>query len=309
MPTFLHAADIHLDSQLHGLERYEGAPVDAIREATRRAFKNLVLAAIDRKVAFLLLVGDLYDGDWKDYRTGLFFNRQMSRLREAGVPVIVVSGNHDAASQLTKHLNPPANVHFLDTKAPETLVLEALRVALHGQGYASRVVKDDLSAAYPAPIPGLLNVGLLHTSVDGREGHEPYAPCTLEGLQNRGYAYWALGHVHAREVLAEDPWIVFPGNLQGRHAKETGPKGATLVEYEGDVILDVEAATASVPATVAPLVTDPPTAAPSPTAVDDDTATMVGRILPVGCGMFWTQDEHDLVLYRTVSHDTAKSAM
>ena len=99
---------------------------------------------------------------------------------------------------------------------------------------------DDLAQHYPAPLAGLLNMGLLHTSVTGREGHQPYAPCGLETLVDRGYDYWALGHVHTREVLHERPWVVFPGNLQGRHARETGPKGATLIDVEGGRIASVE---------------------------------------------------------------------
>lgn len=240
MPTFLHAADVHLDSPLRGIETYAGAPVDARREATRRAFENLVDLAVEREVAFLVLAGDLYDGDWKDYRTGLFFNAQMSRLRAASIPVYAVAGNHDAESQITKHLRVPDNVHFFATKKAETMVLEDVGVALHGRGYATRAVRTDLSATYPERVPGMLNVGILHTSVDGREGHENYAPCSVAGLQSRGYGYWALGHVHAREELSRDPWIVFPGNLQGRHAKETGPKGASLVEYSGDEVERVE---------------------------------------------------------------------
>jgi exonuclease SbcD len=106
MFRFLHAADVHLDSPLVGLDRYESAPVEAVRGATRRAFENLVRLAIDEEVAFVLLAGDLYDGDWKDYRTGLFFVEQMAQLREAGIPVFVIAGNHDAASQLTKNLSP-----------------------------------------------------------------------------------------------------------------------------------------------------------------------------------------------------------
>lgn len=115
MPSFLHAADVHLDSPLTGLAAYEGAPVKAIREATRRAFSGLVDLALVRDVAFLILAGDLYDGDWKDYHTGLFFNAEMSRLRSASIPVFVVAGNHDAASQITKHLRPPDNVHLFAT--------------------------------------------------------------------------------------------------------------------------------------------------------------------------------------------------
>src|SRR5580698_10552738 len=95
--TFLHAADIHLDSPLKGLERYENAPVGRIRGATRRAFTRLIDLAVEKAVDFVLIAGDLYDGDWRDYNTGLFLGGQLGHLRDAGIPVIVISGNHDAA--------------------------------------------------------------------------------------------------------------------------------------------------------------------------------------------------------------------
>lgn len=237
---YLHAADVHLDSPLKGLERYDGAPVEEIRGATRRAFENLVDLALAEEAAFLLLAGDLYDGDWKDYNTGLFFAAQMRRLEEAGIRVFVIAGNHDAASQITKVLRPPANVRVFSTRRPETVVLEDLEVAIHGQGFASAAVSDDLVAGYPVAVPHLFNIGLLHTSLDGRPGHAPYAPCTVDGLRSRGYQYWALGHVHQREVVSRDPWIVFPGVLQGRHARETGAKGATLVTVRDREVAAVE---------------------------------------------------------------------
>lgn len=240
MLKFLHAADVHLDSPLRGLERYEGAPAAEIRGATRRAFERLVDLAIEEEVAFLLLAGDLYDGDWKDYNTGLFFVAQMNRLREADVRAFVIAGNHDAASQITKVLRPPDNVKLFSTKRPETVVLDDLGVALHGQGFASAAVTDDLAAGYPAAVPHLFNIGLLHTSLDGRQGHAPYAPCSVDGLRARGYQYWALGHVHVREEVSREPWIVFPGNLQGRHARETGGKGATLVTVDGREVVRAE---------------------------------------------------------------------
>jgi DNA repair protein SbcD/Mre11 len=211
------------------LARYKGAPVEQIRGAIRRALENLVELAIAEKAAFVLLVGDLYDGDWKDYNTGLFFAAQMARLREANIRVFLVAGNHDADSQITRHLRLPDNVTIFPTQAPERQVLADFDVALYGQGFHTRAVTNDLSAAYPQPDPTLLNIGLLHTSVDGREGHEPYAPCTVDCLRSKGYDYWALGHVHKRETLHEDPWILFPGNTQGRHVRETGPKGCLLV--------------------------------------------------------------------------------
>ncbi len=237
---FIHAADIHLDSSLHGLERYEGAPVEEIRSATRRAFDNLIELAIDEEVAFVLLVGDLYDGDWKDYNTGLYFVERMGRLREAGIRVFMVAGNHDAASQITKHLRLPENVTLFSTKTAEKAILDDLDVAIVGQGFSTRAVTDDLSQAYPQGDPQLLNIGLLHTCLDGKPGHEPYAPCTVEGLLSKGYQYWALGHVHKREEVNQDPWIVFPGNIQGRHIREVGPKGCTLVTVESGEIVEVE---------------------------------------------------------------------
>ncbi|NCD26209.1 MAG: DNA repair exonuclease [Deltaproteobacteria bacterium] len=240
MFRFLHAADIHLDSPLRGLEAYPDAPVEQIRGAARRAFDNLIRLAVEEEVAFVLLAGDLYDGNWKDYNTGIFFMQCMGRLRAAGIRVFMIAGNHDAASQLTKSLTLPDNVTLLSSRRPETRVLDDLGVAIHGQGFATRAVAEDLSQSYPAPVSGLLNIGLLHTSLIGRPGHEPYAPCTLEGLRGHGYDYWALGHVHQREILCREPWVVFPGNIQGRHARETGPKGCVLVSADEGRIRAVE---------------------------------------------------------------------
>jgi len=235
----VHAADLHLDSPLRGLERYEGAPVDRIRGATRRALENLVDLCLNEGVDLLLIAGDLYDGNWKDYATGLFFAKQMSRLRQAQIPVVLIRGNHDAASQITKNLQLPDNVVELATRKPQTHVFEDLGIAVHGQGFATRAVTDDLAQRYPDPIRDLLNIGILHTCVTGRPGHDAYAPCALETLVNKGYDYWALGHVHQREILSRDPWVVFPGNLQGRHAKEIGSKGATLITVNEGRIVEV----------------------------------------------------------------------
>ena len=113
-------------------------------------------------------------------------------------------------------------------------------MAIHGQGFASRAVTENLAAAYPVADPALFHVGLLHTSLNGREGHATYAPTSSEVLTQKGYQYWALGHVHKREVVSKDPWIVFPGNLQGRNAREVGPKGCTLVTVEDGAISHIE---------------------------------------------------------------------
>jgi DNA repair exonuclease SbcCD nuclease subunit len=234
---FLHAADLHLDSPLRGLERYEDAPVEEVRGAPRRALENLVQLALDEGVDFVLLAGDLYDGDWRDYNTGLFFVSQMRRLEQAGIPVHLVSGNHDAASQITKSLRLPDNVFRYQQTKPQTLELPELGVAIHGQSFATRSVTRDLAAEFPEGDAARFDIGLLHTSLDGRPGHDDYAPSHPDTLRSKGYDYWALGHVHEREIVSEDPWIVFPGNLQGRHARETGAKGCSLVTVENGALV------------------------------------------------------------------------
>ncbi|MBW7990820.1 MAG: DNA repair exonuclease [Planctomycetes bacterium] len=240
MIKFIHTADIHLDSPLKGLETYEDAPVEEIRRATRRAFDNLIDLAIDEEVDFILIAGDLYDGDWKDYNTGLFFAARMGRLSKARIRVFIVSGNHDAASQITKAMPLPDNVTLFSFRKPQSVKLDDLDVVIHGQSYSSRAVTENLASQYPQFDSNYFNIGLLHTSLTGREGHENYVPCTLDDLTSKGYDYWALGHIHKREVISKDPMILFPGNIQGRHIKETGAKGATLVTVEDGRITEVK---------------------------------------------------------------------
>ncbi len=240
MLKFIHTADIHLDSPLRGLEAHDDAPVAEIRGATRRVFDALIDLAIDEAVAFIIIAGDLYDGDWKDYNTGLYFVGRMGRLARAGIKVFIVSGNHDAASQITKAMPLPDNVTVFSARKPQSVKLAELGLVIHGQSYPFRAVSENLAAQYPKSEPGYVNIGLLHTSLTGREGHEAYAPCTVGELQAKGYDYWALGHVHQREIVALAPWIVFPGNIQGRHIKEEGAKGVTMVTIEEGRIIEVQ---------------------------------------------------------------------
>jgi len=237
---FLHAADLHLDSPLRGLSRYEGVPAETVRLATRAAFDNLIECAIDEKVAFLVLAGDLYDGTWEAFATGLYFCAAMGRLERAGIDVFLVYGNHDADSHLTSQLPLPGNVKVFSKKKAETFVHAATGAALHGQSYAARDPGGDLVPGYPTATANALNVGVLHTALSGDRGHAPYAPCTPDELAAKGYDYWALGHVHAFEMVRAEPAIVFPGNLQGRNIRETGPKGAVLVTVGDRAVQDVE---------------------------------------------------------------------
>ncbi len=237
---FIHTADIHLDSPLSGLSVYQDAPAELLRTATRDAFSNLVGEAIDEAVDFVIIAGDLYDGSWKDYNTGVYFAREMGRLNTVGIPVFLVFGNHDAESEMTKKLSLPPNVFAFPSNKPHTHRIEKLKVALHGQSFKQAATIDNLATSYPAPIEGWLNIGILHTALEGYAAHASYAPCALSELVAKGYDYWALGHVHEHAVLHTDPWVVFPGNLQGRHIRETGARGALLVTAEDERIIAVD---------------------------------------------------------------------
>lgn len=233
---FIHAADLHIDSPLRGLSRYEGAPVERLRNATREALEAMVDLALKEEVDFILLAGDLYDVDWQDFHTGLYFREQMVRLNKKAIRVFIVQGNHDAQGVISKQLSLPENVTVFSHRKAETVKLDDLEVAIHGHSFSDRAVPEDLVPNYPAPVSGYFNIGMLHTSLAGNNGHDTYAPTTVSTLINKGYDYWALGHIHARQVVNESPRIVFPGNIQGRHAKETGPKGCELVTVNADCL-------------------------------------------------------------------------
>jgi DNA repair exonuclease SbcCD nuclease subunit len=231
---FVHAADLHLDSPLRNLSRQEPRQVERMQRATREAFTRLIDLCIGEEAAFLVIAGDLYDHDSPNMQIAVFLRKELRRLESNGIRCVIIKGNHDADNRITSALALPANTRVLGDKKPETVTYDDLpvRVAVHGQSFKPGPVPDNLAASYPAPLAGRYNIGLLHTSLTGNSDHDPYAPCTLEELTSRGYDYWALGHIHRRAVLSRDPYVVFPGNLQGRHAKEIGPKGCYVIDVD-----------------------------------------------------------------------------
>lgn len=232
MLRFIHAADLHLDAPFSGLSEYEGAPVERLRSATRTAFENLVQLAIRKKVHFVVIAGDLFDGRWTNVQTGLWTANQFRLLDKQGIHVYLIRGNHDALSEVPKRISWPDNVHEFPVDQPATMELTDLRVALHGQGFSAREVRDDVAATYPTPIAGAFNIGLLHTSLNGDARHDTYAPTSEQTLVNKGYQYWALGHIHQMREIRDVPRIAYSGCTQGRHIHEQGAKGCLLVEVD-----------------------------------------------------------------------------
>lgn len=238
---FIHAADLHLDSPLLGLAGKSADFAGRIQAASREAFDNLIELAIAEGCRFLLLAGDIFDGDLRSFQTGLYFVEGMRRLHEAGIEVLMILGNHDSQNRFADKLSMTQNVHVFPKTAASSRSLDDVRVTVHGRSYPRWDLSEDIAREYPPAVTGMLNIGVLHTACAGSEGdHARYAPCTPEQLANHGYDYWALGHVHEPTILSEHPHIVYPGNLQGRHARETGPKGAMLVKVEDGRIARVE---------------------------------------------------------------------
>ncbi len=225
---FLHTADCHLDALLRGLEQYEGCPADRIRQSTRDAFANIIALAISEAVDFVLIAGDLFDGQWTNQQTALWCAAQFRRLHKADIDVFLIRGNHDALAANRQNITWPDNVHEFPVDGAVTHRLEKLGVAIHGRGFADQKTTSDLAADYPPAVDGLFNIGILHTSLAGDPEHDTYAPTSEKVLVQKGYDYWALGHIHTYRQVRDRPRIVYSGCPQGRHINETGAKGCIV---------------------------------------------------------------------------------
>ncbi|MBS1301145.1 DNA repair exonuclease [Loktanella sp. SALINAS62] len=234
MIKILHTADIHLDSPLKSLALRDESLRDVVAAATRTAFGRIVDCALSEQVTALLIAGDLFDGKERSARTAAFLTAQMERLQSAGIRVFYIKGNHDAENPITGALDLPGNVHVFDARGGKVDL--GCDVWVHGVSFSDKHAPDSLVPRFGAPVPDAVNIAMLHTSLAGAAGHDPYAPCALSDLTGAGFDYWALGHVHQRCVHAEHPWVVMPGMPQGRDIGETGEKSASLLTVEDGTI-------------------------------------------------------------------------
>lgn len=237
---FLHTADLHLDSPFKGMTGLPPARLNELRESTFTAFTRFIDYAVETSPDFILIVGDIYDGEDRSLRAQRKFQEGMEKLHAAGIPVYVTYGNHDHLSGNWTRFELPPNVHEFSEEVEEmSLSVRGMDVVLHGFSYPTRHVRNEMISNYPiASDLHSIHIGLLHGSLAGNETHAVYSPFTIGELQSKQYDYWALGHIHLRQKLAEDPPIVYPGNIQGRHRNESGEKGFYEVELsKTDAIL------------------------------------------------------------------------
>lgn len=244
---FVHTADIHLDSPLRSLAMRNGELAALIGDSTRQAFVAVVDLCLDEAVDALVVAGDLYDGDQTSMKTARFLAAQMERLHEAGIRVFKVRGNHDALSKITQELILPPSLKLFGSRAEAVELRKGdLNIVMHGLSFAKPHAPESLLNKYQPVVQGAVNIGIMHTSLAGGHGHDPYAPCTVAELRDWGFDYWALGHVHARTEHRGERAIVMPGMPQGRDINETGPKSVSLVTVRDDRSIVTEERTTSV---------------------------------------------------------------
>jgi len=235
---FMHAADLHLDSPFRGLSDVPKPIRDRIRSSTFKALDRLVELAIEEKVHFIVIAGDVYDLEDRSVRAQLRFQRAMETIAAEGIAVYIAHGNHDPLSGKHMQWQTREGIHVFpgDEVEMHAVYDRSGRLLAHVQGisFAAPTVAENLALRFRAADRNVFQIGVLHTNVDSAADHGNYAPSSRTELISAGIDYWALGHIHVRGILHEAPHIVYPGNTQGRSIKETGAKGCYIVDVEED---------------------------------------------------------------------------
>ncbi|EAF3891947.1 exonuclease SbcCD subunit D [Listeria monocytogenes] len=229
---FLHMADLHLDSPFIGLSTLPQPLFSAIQESTFQSLERITTVAIKEAVDFVLIAGDIYDSEDQSVRAQARFAKEMKRLEAANIPVFMIHGNHDFIEKHKEKLALPSNVHVFSEQVEvmSHKTATGVSVNIYGFSYNERHIRSSRVGEYKIQGDADFHIALLHGSeVSSSEEHDVYAPFRVQEISRKGFDYWALGHIHKRQLLAESPSIYYPGNIQGRNRKESGEKGASIV--------------------------------------------------------------------------------
>ncbi|EDJ9957795.1 DNA repair exonuclease [Listeria monocytogenes] len=229
---FLHMADLHLDSPFIGLSTLPRPLFSAIQESTFQSLERITTVAIKEAVDFVLIAGDIYDSEDQSVRAQARFSKEMKRLEVANIPVFMIHGNHDFIEKHKEKLTLPSNVHVFSEQVEvmSHKTATGVSVNIYGFSYNERHIRSSRVDKYKIQGNADFHIALLHGSeVSSSEEHDVYAPFRVQEISKKGFDYWALGHIHKRQLLAESPSIYYPGNIQGRNRKESGEKGASII--------------------------------------------------------------------------------
>ncbi|WP_158217536.1 metallophosphoesterase family protein [Lottiidibacillus patelloidae] len=232
---FIHTADLHLDSPFKGMENLPNKILKKIKESTFNSFAKIVDVAIDETVDFVLIVGDIFDGEDRSLMAQTRFRKEIERLYNNKIQVFISHGNHDHLGGNWIEISWPENVHIFSSEnvTSKPFVKEGKPIAnIYGFSYSERAVRENKTEQYVKSGDAPYHIGMLHGNIDGNSDHDNYAPFTVRELLSKEFSYWALGHIHIKQSLHNNPPIIYPGNIQGRHRKELGEKGCYIVEID-----------------------------------------------------------------------------
>jgi DNA repair exonuclease SbcCD nuclease subunit len=239
--SFIHAADLHLDSPMIGLKHLPENIFNRVKESTFTALKKLTVTAIERHVDFVIIAGDIFDGEDRSLRAQARFRKEMLKLNDEKIPVYIVHGNHDHLNGSWVHLDMPENVHVFGSNVEkmELMTKSGAIVYLYGFSYGTRHIFERKIDEYDKIEGADYHIGILHGNESSGTDHDNYAPFAVKDLVQKNFDYWALGHIHKRSELSLNPPIIYPGNIQGRNKKEAGSKGFYHVTFtDRDAVMD-----------------------------------------------------------------------
>jgi hypothetical protein len=219
---FVHASDFHLEQPPGGLAEVPDQLRELLVEAPYRAAQRVFDAVLAEEAEFLVLSGDLLQPQGTGPRGPLFLAEQFARLAARKIPVYWAGGAVDPPEDWPAWLELPANVHVFPRGKVEEAVHHrdgAAMVRVAGRSFdRARPIRPDEFEADPS---GLFTVGVVHGAAD------------VAALQDRGLHYWALGGRHDQSTLSGPPHLVrCCGSPQGRHPREAGAHGCTLVHVD-----------------------------------------------------------------------------
>ena len=232
---YIHAADLHLDTPFRGLSREAtqgGHLAQLLHDATFKALERLFRLCETEKPDFLVLAGDVYNEEDHSVKAQLRLRDGCLRLKAAGVRVFIAHGNHDPLNSVLESIRWPDNVTIFGPEVERHIVEKNGKplAVVHGISHAKSREGRNLARLFRRDAASnCFQLGVLHCTVEGENKSDRYAPCALDDLKSTGLDAWALGHVHERRTLSQEPFIAYSGNSQGLHINETGPRGCLLV--------------------------------------------------------------------------------
>jgi len=240
---FIHTADLHLDSPFLGLDTIPKDLFKRLQESTFTAFERVVDHALQEAVDFVLISGDLFDGADRSIKAQARLRKQLERLGSKGINTFIIHGNHDHLAGDWVTLEMPSQVHIFSERVEQAkfTAKNGSIVHIYGFSYPKQHVLERKIEEYKKEPQADFHIGMLHGSEDSiGSGHQPYAPFSLAELLEKKMDYWALGHIHKKQILHKDPYIIYPGNIQGRHRKESGEKGCYLVTLKEQGLSEIK---------------------------------------------------------------------